>query len=354
MAVVHQILPTLSPRDAVGNYTLELHRLLGDLGHDSNLWAANIHHELTDIAQPLGDLPDDDEWCIYHHSIGGVAGDFYEQRAGKRVLVYHNITPIEQLERWSAEIGAEITLGREQLSRYAKVTDLAVCDSDFNRSEVDAAGYSESMTIPVMFEPGRLMPRTRTRRTKSDPKGSGLRLLFVGRIAPNKAQHDLVAMFAVLCREHDPNAELHLVGSKTFSSYFDAVGDYVDALGLDGVHIYDGVTDQELADHYGSADVFVCASEHEGFCVPIVEAMHHLVPVVAYASTAVTGTVGGAGLILPDKSADVFAAAVARVGNDQTLANSMREAGQRQAAEFTLTKTRAAWSTLIAALLDGA
>ena len=348
MATVHQILPTLSPRDAVGNSTLELHQLLLDRGHDARLWAANIHHELTGIASPLVELPDDDAWCIYHHSIGGVAGDVFEQRSSKRIVVYHNITPIEMLERWSPGVGAEITLGRDQLSRYAPLCELAVCDSDYNRAEVDAAGYRRSITIPVMFEPGRLQPGARSARRGA----RGTRVLFVGRLAPNKAQHELVSMLAVLRERHDPHAELHLVGSKTFESYHDALVDYVEALGLErAVHIHDGVSDDELAQQYADADVFACVSEHEGFCVPIIEAMHHGLPVVAAASSAVTGTVGHGGLVIRDKSHDVMAAAVHRVAADQTLADAMRRAGRRQAERFSLQRTRAAWNQVIYELI---
>ncbi|MCP3937161.1 MAG: glycosyltransferase family 4 protein [Actinomycetia bacterium] len=343
MTVVHQFLPTLSPRDAVGNSTLELHRLLLDMGHDAHLYAANIHHELMSVARPLTEIPDDDAWCIYHHSIGGVAGDMYESRAANRILVYHNITPIELLERWSADVGAEITLGRDQLKRYAALTDLTVCDSDFNRHEVDLLDYRNTTTIPVLFEPGRLRHASATR-----PRGSPTRLLFVGRLAPNKAQHELVAVLAILRERYDADAELHLVGSATFGSYSSAISDYIEHLGLaDAVHIHEGLSDEELASHYALADLFVCVSDHEGFCVPLIEAMHHGLPVVAFDSTAVGGTLGDAGLLLPTKAADVVADAIARVASDHDLAARMRDAGRTRSDHFSLTNTRAAWSGAI-------
>lgn len=342
MAIVHQFLPTLSPRDAVGNSTLELHRLLLDMGHDARLYAANIHWELMGTAKPLTELPDDDNWCIYHHSIGGVAGDVYEARLGGRILVYHNITPIELLERWSGDVGAEITLGRDQLARYAGVTDVAVCDSDYNRHEVDVLDYPNTTTIPVMFGLGKAAIRSVNR-----PAGP-TRVLFVGRLAPNKAQHELVAMLYLLRERHDPDAELHLVGSATFGSYSQAVVDYVEQLGLDdAVFVHQGLSDEELTEQYTRADVFVCVSDHEGFCVPLIEAMHHGIPVIAYDSTAVGGTLGDAGLLLPTKSPDVVADAVARVASDHALSDRMRHAGKRRAEHFSLANTRRAWSEVI-------
>lgn len=342
---IHQLLPTLSPRDAVGNNTLELATLLRETGHESRIFATHIHPELSRQASHVDLLPDDDSWLIYHHSIGSAAGDVFEQRAGRRILVYHNITPLELVERWAPEVGAEILLGREQTQRYASLTDIAVADSDYNRSELDALGYPRTITIPVMFEVGRLNGSTDHR-----PQ-SGTRLLFVGRLAPNKAQHELVAMLSFLRTTSDPDATLHLVGSRTFGSYADALLDYIDDLGLgEAVFVHEGVTDAELAAHYGAADVFVCVSDHEGFCVPIIEAMHHGVPVVAFDSSAVGGTVGSGGLVLGSKSPDHVAGAVARVVDDAGLRASMIEAGRRRAADFDLVRTRDSWSRLITTL----
>ena len=344
-AAVHQLLPTFNPRDAVGNNTLELAQLLREMGHDSRIFATNVHPELTKQASPADQIPDDDSWLIYHHSIGSAAGDVFEQRAGRRILVYHNITPLELIERWAPEVGAEILLGREQTRRYASLTDVAVADSDYNRSELDALGYERTITIPVMFEPGRLEHASRQRSAK------GTRLLFVGRLAPNKAQHELIAMLSFLRNTTDPDATLHLVGSRTFGSYADALLAYIDDLDLGkAVFVHEGVTDAELAAHYAAADIFVCVSDHEGFCVPIIEAMHHGVPVIAYDSSAVGGTVGAGGLVLDSKSQDHVAAAVARVVGDDELRTDMINAGVRRAADFGLARTRDAWSSLIASL----
>ena len=345
---IHQLLPTFSPRDAVGNNTLVLRDLLLELGFESNIYSSNIHHELSAAALPMDELDDDDSWLIYHHSIGGSAGDTYEARAGRRVLVYHNITPLELVERWAPEVAAEIMLGRDQTGRYAGLTDVAVADSDYNRYELDALGYERTITIPVMFEPGRLPSKPRT-----NGRSRGARLLFVGRLAPNKAQHELVAVLALLRATTDPDATLTLVGSRTFASYSDALTGYVDELGLtDAVTIHEGATDEELAAHYATSDIFCCVSDHEGFCVPVIEAMHHGLPVIAFASSAVTGTVGDGGLMLSSKSPDLIAAAVQRVREDNALRDRLVAAGHRRAAAFDLQLSRIAWADLVATFTD--
>ena len=341
-AAVHQLLPTFSPRDAVGNSTLELAELLRRLGYESHIYANDIHHELARKAEPIAQLPDDDSWVIYHHSIGSTAGDAYERRAGRRILMYHNITPLELVERWAPQVGAEILLGREQTARYSHLTDVAVAASDYNRAELDALGYPKTTTIPVMFELDRLAVGVSARRS------AHVRIVFVGRLAPNKAQHDLIASLAVLRSTDHPEATLHLVGARTFGSYSDAIRDYTASLGLaDAVFVHEAVTDDELADHYSAADVFVCLSDHEGFCVPIIEAMHRGLPVIAFNSSAVGATVGDGGLVLDSKSPDIVAAAISRVHGDEALRTRMGDAGRRRAAQFRSEHSRTAWAKLI-------
>jgi glycosyltransferase involved in cell wall biosynthesis len=176
----------------------------------------------------------------------------------------------------------------------------------------------------------------------------GADLLFVGKVSPHKAPHDLVKMLAVLRQLYDPEARLHLVGSPLGKTYEPALRAFISDLGLDdAVFLAGSVTEAELEAYYGAVDVFVCASEHEGFCVPLTEAMGHGVPIVAYGVTAVPETVRGAGLLLSDKSPAIFAAAVSRVLNDAALARSLSDAGRLRAAEFDLPNSQRRFVSLI-------
>jgi glycosyltransferase involved in cell wall biosynthesis len=168
-------------------------------------------------------------------------------------------------------------------------------------------------------------------------RDGGADLLYVGKISPHKAPHDLVKMLDVLRRLYDPAARLHLVGSPLGETYEPALRAFVAELGLDdAVFLPGSVTGAELEAYFRAADVFVSASDHEGFCVPLGEAMGHGVPIVAYGVTAVPETVGGAGLALPDKSAAPFAAAVGRVLRDERLRATLAAAGRARAAAFDL------------------
>jgi glycosyltransferase involved in cell wall biosynthesis len=176
----------------------------------------------------------------------------------------------------------------------------------------------------------------------------GADLLYVGKISPHKAPHDLVKMLEVLHQIYDPTARLHLVGSPLGETYEPALRAFITDLGLsDAVFLPGSVSGAELEAYYQVADVFVTASDHEGFCVPLTEAMGHGVPIVAYGVTAVPETVAGAGLVLPDKSALPFAAAVGRVLTDDRLHQMLAATGRERVGDFDLTASTARFVSLV-------
>lgn len=169
--------------------------------------------------------------------------------------------------------------------------------------------------------------------------------MFVGRVAPPKGQHDLIKAFACYRRLYDPQARLRLVGSWMGEQYPWALTRYANRLGLGAsVDLTGPVSQAELAAYYSAADVFVSASDHEGFCIPVVEAMSFGVPVVSHAAGAVPETAGGAAIILEDKSALETAAAVARLMRDDRLRSALVREGRARAALFSLERTRRRWA----------
>jgi glycosyltransferase involved in cell wall biosynthesis len=177
--------------------------------------------------------------------------------------------------------------------------------------------------------------------------------LFVGRLAPNKAQHDLLKALSVYRRVFDPEARLRLVGGSSSHAYATALVDFITALQLeDAVELCGEVTDAELAAHYRAADVFVSASDHEGFCIPLLEAMHHRLPIVAYGSSAIPETLGGAGLCLASKEPTVLAAAIHRVAHDRVLREALVAAGLRRLADFDLATDKRRMAEAVAGALE--
>ncbi len=185
-----------------------------------------------------------------------------------------------------------------------------------------------------------------SRRLASAKEEGGADFLFVGKVSPHKAQHDLVKMLAVYRRLYDGRARLHLVGTALGKTYEPALSAFIAELGLtDAVSITGSVSQEELESYFQMADVFVCASEHEGFCVPLVEAMGHGLPIVAYANSAIPETVRDAGLLLSSKEPLVFAASVHRVLSDERLRKQFVASGARRAEDFSLARRADASST---------
>ncbi len=340
---VDQVIPSLASRDAIGVHTVNLRDGLRAAGLASDIYYGSHTPDVEHEGRPVTELgrTGRDRWLLYQASIGSPVYDILAARAEPKLVNYHNITPAELLRDWEPAVAYEAALGRTQLARLAPQSHFAVADSSFNESELCALGYRGTAVVPLLIdmqaksdEPDAALAEALTRRKERE---GGADLLYVGKISPHKAPHDLVKMLDVLRRTDDPAARLHLVGSALGSNYEPALRAFVDELGLtDSVNFAGSVSGGELEAYFRSADVFVTASDHEGFCVPLAEAMGHGVPIVAYGVTAVPETVGGAGLILPDKSPVPFAAAVGRVLRDPILRTVLADAGVQRAAAFDL------------------
>lgn len=346
------VLPVLDP-GAVGAHTIALRDLLRELGHDSTVYGGEVRPELAHegrllVQRPQGSAGD---VVIYQVAIGNDVGDLVHQLPGTLVLNHHNITPPSFFEPWEPHIAAGLQRGLLQLANLATHARMTIADSEFNAEECRAAGCQDVSVAPVLIDPTRTAPDPRTlARLRAE---GGTRWLFVGRLTPNKCQHDVVTAFAAYRRAHDPEARLVLVGSPTPAAYGSAVADHAARLGVAGAVEISAATDAELAAHYQAADVFVCLSEHEGFCVPVLEAWHHGVPIVAYGEAAIPETLGGAGLALPSKASPAFvAAAAARVVEDGELRSRLVEAGRRRLRErFSIAVAQRAWAEALAPIL---
>ena len=294
---------------------------------------------------------------IYQFSIGSVMTDPLLAAGMPLALNFHNVTPPELFEPWELGLTPGLWWGRHQVAQLAGRVRLGIADSAFNADDLAKAGYPESVVAPIILDTGSFagpvdQPMADALAAEL-PKG-GTACLFVGRLAPNKAQHDLIKAFAVYRRVFDPTARLWLVGGASSDTYLQALRGLASAAGVaDAVRFAGSVSPGELAAYYRAAGVFVCASDHEGFCVPLLEAMHHGLPVVAFASSAVPETLGGAGVCLPEKSPSVVAGAVWRVVSDPSLRASLVAAGHRRLADFAPERTRPVFAAAIEELTRG-
>ena len=355
MTTIHQFIPSFAPRSAVGNHTLQVRNVLRDLGVHSEVFVGEAKREVEGISTPFHDYAgsgDPRTWLLYQSSTGSPMVDFLLQRPEPKLVDYHNITPAALFAPWEPHVGVELRAGRRQLADLAPVTELGLADSAYNRDELDRLGYRATAVVPILLDLesfGHAPPAAVDRLRAS----AGATWLFVGRLSPNKAQHDLMKALAAYRRAYDPGARLRLVGGSSSHAYSTALERFRSELGLEeAVEFVGEVSDSDLAAHYRAADVFVCASDHEGFCVPLLEAMHHRVPIVAYASTAVPETLGEGGLLLDSKAPVTLAAAVQRVLTDAPLREALLAAGTARLAQVHPDVTRRRLTDVLAPLLQ--
>jgi glycosyltransferase involved in cell wall biosynthesis len=358
---VDQVIPSLASRDAIGVHTINLRDGLRAAGIESDIYYGSYTPDVQHEGRPVTELGRSGRgrWLLYQSSIGSPVYDMLAARNEPKLVNYHNITPAYLLRDWEPNVAYEVALGRSQLARLAPQSRFAVADSAFNESELQGLGYSGTAVVPLLIdmhrksaEPDGAVAAQLARQKERDGGGD---LLYVGKISPHKAPHDLVKMLSVLRRSYDPAARLHLVGSPLGESYEPVLRRFIGELGLDdAVNLAGSVSGPELEAYFLAADVYVSASDHEGFCVPLAEAMGHGIPIVAYGVTAIPETVDGAGLLLPDKSPALFATAVARVLTDAPLRRHLSAAGLARSAEFSLPESQRRFVDLVARAVGSA
>ena len=321
---VHQVLATLGYGDAIGHEVLGIQRVLRAAGFSSDIFVETADPRLLDLTRDyrdLVDVSDPDNVLIHHFSIGSRASRVAYALPDKMVLVYHNITPPEFFIGVHPLLVQLCFMGRRELRAYRDRCVLALGDSRFNREELDGVGFPRTGVLPVVPSFTHLMGAP-DRRLAASVDDGWTNILFVGRMIPNKRIDDLIRTFHAYKTQCNPRSRLLLVGSYGgFDLYFAMLQQLVATLRVPDVHFMGHVSNEELSAYYDVADVFLCASEHEGFCVPLIEAFHKRVPVVAYAATAVPATMDGGGVLYTDKSPAHVARMMQAVVDDGDLAD---------------------------------
>ena len=319
---IHQVLATLGYGDAIGHEVLGIQRVLRGAGYDSEIFVQTADHRLEELTQDYRDLPEashPDNILIHHFSIGSRASRIAYALPDRMALVYHNITPPQYFVDVHKMLVKLCYLGRRELGFYKDRCDLALGDSEYNRQELEAIGFPVTGVLPVVPDFAHLGRPANYMQARQYDDG-WVNILFVGRIIPNKKIEDVIRFFHAYKQWFNPRSRLLLVGSHGgFEKYLSMVHQFIADIGATDVHFLGHVADEELTAYYELADVFLCASEHEGFCVPLVESFHMGVPVVAYAATAVPATMDGAGVLYTNKDPMHVAALVDAVVSDRGL-----------------------------------
>ena len=353
-----QLLPTLSFGDAVGNDALEVDRAIRKKGIETAIYAENIDRRLpAGTAQPYNRFPklSPEDIILYHASTGTRLNYELPGLGGRKAMIYHNITPPKFFRPYSPVAEALCRAGYEGVRFLRDEVEYVIAVSKFNRQELRNMGYCcpiDVCPILIPFDDYQKSPNQQLiRKYKSDGYTN---LLFLGRIAPNKKQEDVIQAYAYYKRYLNPRSRLFLVGSwNGMETYVQRLQDYVKLLGLEDVVFTGSVPFADILAYYRIADCFVCMSEHEGFCVPLAEAMFFRVPIVAYACCAIPETLGGGGLLLPEKDAKHTALAIQRVLTDLPLRESLQQAQQRRISQLRYDVVMPHFEQLLRSFMEG-
>ncbi len=340
MSAIHQLLPVYSCGDAIGAAVSRTREMLMELGVTSRVYADIYDPRLARHTRPAAALATDirpGDTVMYHLSIGSPVADIFARVSARRALVYHNITPPEFFADASPYVRYWLTRGRDDLARLTPISEICIADSEFNATEMRSAGATSAVVIPPPLDLERLRPGGAAPNRPPE-------LIFVGRVAPNKRHDDLLRILAATRATTLPDARLVLVGGTNDTGpYVAALRRLATELGLaDAVEFTGALSDADLAERYRRASVFVCASDHEGFCIPLVEAMAFGVPVVAFAAGAVPSTLDGAGVVLTTKDPLVWAEVLGRVVGDGDLRAGRIAAGSERVKDFAPDRIREA------------
>lgn len=335
---IHQFLTRCERGDAVSTHALHLQAWFAKFA-ESRLFVERVHDGVTGGARPASEYePDDHDVVVLHAAIHSPLVDVVAGAPGRKVVDFHNFTPARFYAEWDPPVARLLERTADQLAQLAPIVDLALADSTFNAQELASLGFRHPVVVPIMTELDAFDhagDASAAAALAADRARGGARWLFVGRVCPNKGQHHLVRALALYRRHVDPDARLWLLGSDFTPTYTDALRRLARTLGIaDAIDLPGAVPFGALVEHYRAADVFVSASEHEGFGVPLLEAMHCGVPVVAHAAAAVPETVGDAAVLVASVDPGELAAAAASVTRDGALRSELVARGRRRAERF--------------------
>lgn len=343
-----QILPTISYGDAIGNDCLAIRDCLKQAGYGGDIYAERIDPRLEANGisgiRYIREYADDADILLCHVSVRWDYMLTLDNRPGHKIFIYHNITPPHFFKEYGNQIATELCeKGLEQMGSLRLIPSLCFAVSNYNKTELKKAGYLCPIHIlPIICEFGE-QPAIK------DKNDDSINILFVGRLAPNKKQNDIIEAFYIYHKDINSKSRLFLVGSEGNDDYTKALKAYPDTIGLDGVTFTGHVSDNEKDFYYRNADIFLCLSDHEGFCVPLLEAMHYGIPIIAYDSSAVAETLAGAGLLLESKEPNIVAEAIDMVMTDDKLRKILIANGRERLKDFAPEKAR---SSLLGLLKD--
>ena len=336
--IVNQWVPAAHKGDAIGDSARRVRNLLRRQGHSAEIYALTVDEDLRGDVHSFSDAnAHRGHVTILHFAVPSPMTEAFARLPRGRVLQYHNVTPAYFFAPYDPGVFRIATLGRGELATLAGRTDAALGDSEFNRNELAALGFTNTAVFPIAIDPDRIR-QAPARPALEEILSDGLtNFLFVGRIVPNKKIEDHIRLAEHYKRYVDTDYRFIFVGKTDgVPRYYDTVRGLIEEYQMpaDRFVFTGSVPEEDLATYYRTASVYVSLSEHEGFCVPLLEAMAADVPVLAYASTAVPDTLGGAGVSFAPKDLEFAAELLGELTFNDDMRARVIDGQRRRLADF--------------------
>jgi glycosyltransferase involved in cell wall biosynthesis len=327
VARIHQVLSGAGPVDAVTTQAFEYRRAFSDWGMAGGIYASAIEPAVRSEVHALSKLaPEPDDLLLFHYSAYAPRLEPLLEAPQRKLLVYHNVTPAEWLWEHQPHVATLCALGRDHLPRWAQAVDVAAAVSEFNAAELREAGASETRVIPILFDP------TRVREpVAAGAPGAGTRVVYVGRVTPHKRPELVLRAFSLYRDACDPTARLDVVGEDLSPVY----GELVRSEAGPGVTFHGRLSQPQLNMLWREADVFLTLSEHEGFCVPLLEAFATDTPVIARPVGGMPEVGGDAVLWIADRDLAVVAELIDLAVRDAGLRSELVARGHARLEAFS-------------------
>jgi L-malate glycosyltransferase len=336
--LVNQWVPAAHKGDAIGDSARRVRDLLRAMGHESELYALTIDDSLRHDVRAFSDpRATQGALTIFHYALPSPMTEAFASLGRGRILQYHNVTPASYFAPYDPALFRLAALGRNELATLVGRVDLALGDSDYNRRELEELGFSRTGVFPIAVDTSRITQAARRPALDTILDDGLVNFLFVGRIAPNKKIEDIIRLAEFYKRYIDAYYRFIFVGR------FDVVPRYYSMIRalmtefrlLNDRFVFTGpISDEELTVFYRHAAVYISMSEHEGFCVPLVEAMAADVPVLAYSAAAVPDTLAGAGVQFAPKDIEYAAELLGALAFDDGLRARVIAGQRRRLADF--------------------
>jgi glycosyltransferase involved in cell wall biosynthesis len=352
--IIHQWIPAAHRGDAVGDNARVMRDLLRSWGHQSDIFALSIDDDLAGDVRPWQDADArQGDITIFHFAIPSPMTRAFGTLPGARVLHYHNVTPAHFFAPYDAGICRMAAEGRRELATLAGRTDLALGVSEYNRQELEALGFDRTGVLPIVVDTARLTGAPPVPALESLLQDGLANILFVGRVAPNKRIEDHIRLAEQYKRYVDVYYRFIFVGNyNAVPGYYATVRALIAEYEMlpERFWFTGPVPDRELAAYYRHAHAYVSLSEHEGFCVPLVEAMAMDVPILAYDAAAVPETLGGAGVTFAPKDLELAAEWLGALVYDDPLRQQVIAGQRRRLAAFSRAALGPRLKSLLAAV----